>query len=167
MGDLLGRSGEAIELQSLYRCQDKLLAHKAALFSFLRERWQDPVLGGIRSAALRPDQHVFRVRPAGEREMVLRLQPGQASGLRAGNCRSGGNAGGPAAGLRSDGGKYQRQGHAEKVSGKDLTAIRAGEADLGHGLRHSHRGGSERNTGGPVAGGVSGGDAAGSAEQTG
>src|SRR2546430_9512802 len=26
---------------SLYRCQDKLLAHKAALFSFLRERWQE------------------------------------------------------------------------------------------------------------------------------
>src|SRR5436190_952500 len=41
MADLLGRSGEAMELQSLYRCQDKLLAHKAALFSFLRERWQD------------------------------------------------------------------------------------------------------------------------------
>src|SRR5256886_1800071 len=41
MADLLGRSGEAMELQSLYRCQDKLLAHKAALFRFLRERWQD------------------------------------------------------------------------------------------------------------------------------
>src|SRR5437588_511745 len=41
MADLLGRSGEAMELQSLYRCQDKLLAHKTALFSFLRERWQD------------------------------------------------------------------------------------------------------------------------------
>jgi len=41
MGDLLGRLGEAIELQSLYRCQDQLLAHKADLFSFLRERWQD------------------------------------------------------------------------------------------------------------------------------
>jgi hypothetical protein len=41
MADLLGRSGEVMELQSLYRCQDKLLAHKAALFSFLRERWQD------------------------------------------------------------------------------------------------------------------------------
>jgi len=40
MADLLGRSGEAMELQSLYRCQDKLLAHKTALFSFLRERWQ-------------------------------------------------------------------------------------------------------------------------------
>jgi Transposase DDE domain len=41
MADLLGRAGEAIELQSLYRCQDKLLAHKAALLSFLKERWQD------------------------------------------------------------------------------------------------------------------------------
>lgn len=41
MADLLGRAGEAIELQSLYRCQDKLLAHKTDLFSFLRERWQD------------------------------------------------------------------------------------------------------------------------------
>ncbi len=41
MGDVLGRTGEAIELQSLYRCQDKLLTHKADLFSFLRERWAD------------------------------------------------------------------------------------------------------------------------------
>jgi len=41
MADLLGRAGGAIELQSLYRCQDKLLAHKSALFSFLRARWQD------------------------------------------------------------------------------------------------------------------------------
>ena len=41
MGDLLGRSGEAIELQSLYRCQDKLLAHKMELFNFLKERWEN------------------------------------------------------------------------------------------------------------------------------
>jgi transposase len=41
MADLLGRSGEAIELQSLYRCQDKLLAHKSDLFSYLQKRWQD------------------------------------------------------------------------------------------------------------------------------
>ncbi|HVA01092.1 MAG TPA: IS1634 family transposase [Terriglobia bacterium] len=41
LADVLGRSGEAIELQSLYRCQDKLLAHQVALFSFLREHWQD------------------------------------------------------------------------------------------------------------------------------
>jgi len=41
MGDLLGRTGDAIELQSLYRCLDKLLAHKQGLFSFLTERWHD------------------------------------------------------------------------------------------------------------------------------
>ncbi|MGH8523361.1 MAG: IS1634 family transposase [Gammaproteobacteria bacterium] len=41
MGDLLGRMGEAIELQSLYRCLDKLLAHKEGLFSFLTQRWRD------------------------------------------------------------------------------------------------------------------------------
>jgi transposase len=41
MADLLGRQGEAIELQSLYRCQDKLLAHKNDLFGYLRARWQD------------------------------------------------------------------------------------------------------------------------------
>ena len=41
MGDLLGHAGEAVELQSLYRCLDKLLAHKQGLFSFLNERWRD------------------------------------------------------------------------------------------------------------------------------
>jgi transposase len=41
MGDLLGRTGEAIELHSLYRCLDKLLEHKQGLFSFLTERWRD------------------------------------------------------------------------------------------------------------------------------
>ena len=41
MADLLGRQGEAIELQSLYRCQDRLLAHKQDLFRYLRQRWQD------------------------------------------------------------------------------------------------------------------------------
>ena len=41
MRDLLGRTGDAVELQSLYRCLDKLVEHKRALFSFLAERWQD------------------------------------------------------------------------------------------------------------------------------
>ena len=38
MGDLLGRTGEAIELHSLYRCLDKLLEHKPGLLSFLTDR---------------------------------------------------------------------------------------------------------------------------------
>lgn len=41
MGDLLGHTGDAIELQSLYRCLDKLLEHKRELFTFLTERWRD------------------------------------------------------------------------------------------------------------------------------
>jgi transposase len=41
MSDLLGRGGESIELQSLYRCLDKLLTHREDLFSFLKERWRD------------------------------------------------------------------------------------------------------------------------------
>jgi hypothetical protein len=41
MRDLLGRTGDALELQSLYRCLDKLVEHKRSLFSFLTERWRD------------------------------------------------------------------------------------------------------------------------------
>jgi transposase len=41
MRDLLGRMGDTLELQSLYRCLDKLVEHKRGLFSFLAERWRD------------------------------------------------------------------------------------------------------------------------------
>ncbi len=41
MGDLLGADYALVEKNALYRCLDKLLEHKAALFSHLRRRWQD------------------------------------------------------------------------------------------------------------------------------
>ena len=41
MADLLGADYALAEKNALYRCLDKLLAHKAALFTHLRERWQD------------------------------------------------------------------------------------------------------------------------------
>jgi transposase len=41
MGDLLDEEFSLVEKNALYRCLDKILAHKAALFSHLRERWQD------------------------------------------------------------------------------------------------------------------------------
>jgi transposase len=41
MGDLLGEDFALVEKNALYRCLDKLLEHKAALFSHLRQRWQD------------------------------------------------------------------------------------------------------------------------------
>lgn len=41
MGDLLGEEPEVMPQQNPYRCLDLLLTHKAGLFSFLRERWED------------------------------------------------------------------------------------------------------------------------------
>jgi transposase len=41
MADLLGADYALVEKNALYRCLDKLLAHKAALFDHLRQRWQD------------------------------------------------------------------------------------------------------------------------------
>jgi transposase len=41
MGDLLGHDFALVEKNALYRCLDKLLAHKPALFSHLQERWRD------------------------------------------------------------------------------------------------------------------------------
>ena len=40
MGDVLGEGDALVQLDKLYRCLDKLLVHKRAMFSFLRERWQ-------------------------------------------------------------------------------------------------------------------------------
>ena len=41
MADVLGEDYSLVEKNALYRCLDKLLAHKAALFDHLRARWQD------------------------------------------------------------------------------------------------------------------------------
>jgi hypothetical protein len=41
MADLLGEDDALVAKNALYRCLDKLLPHKAALFSHLRVRWQD------------------------------------------------------------------------------------------------------------------------------
>jgi transposase len=41
MADLLGADYGLVEKNGLYRCLDKLLEHKTALFDHLRQRWQD------------------------------------------------------------------------------------------------------------------------------
>jgi len=41
MGDLLGEDAGLAAKDTLYRCLDKLLEHKEALFGFLKGRWQD------------------------------------------------------------------------------------------------------------------------------
>jgi len=40
MGDLLGEDFTIAHSHTLYRCLDKLLVHKKAVFSYLQERWQ-------------------------------------------------------------------------------------------------------------------------------
>jgi transposase len=40
IGDLLGEDFALAHKDTLYRCLDKLLAHKSQLFNFLRQRWQ-------------------------------------------------------------------------------------------------------------------------------
>src|ERR1700756_4399622 len=40
IGDLLGEDFALVGKDNLYRCLDKLLAHKAELFSFLQQRWK-------------------------------------------------------------------------------------------------------------------------------
>ncbi len=39
MGDLLGEDLSVVQIDTLYRCLDKLLAHKAAFFKALKARW--------------------------------------------------------------------------------------------------------------------------------
>jgi len=41
MGDLLGEDFSIAAKDTLYRCLDRLVEHKKALFGFLRERWSD------------------------------------------------------------------------------------------------------------------------------
>ena len=41
MGDLLGTGIAVAEKDRLYRCLDRIVEHKAALFDHLRQRWQD------------------------------------------------------------------------------------------------------------------------------
>lgn len=50
MGDLLGEDVGLVQIDKLYRCLDKLLVHKTALFAALRQRWQD--LFGVRYEVL-------------------------------------------------------------------------------------------------------------------
>jgi len=40
MGDLLGEDFTVAHSHTLYRCLDKLLAHRKAVFSYLQERWR-------------------------------------------------------------------------------------------------------------------------------
>src|SRR5207244_2901022 len=41
LADLLGEDAGLVEIHKLYRCHDRLLAHKQAVFDHLTRRWRD------------------------------------------------------------------------------------------------------------------------------
>jgi len=101
MGDLLGGDFALAEKDSLYRCLDKLLKHKQALFGHLRQRWAD--LFGAPFNVLLYDltSTYFESDPPDPEEGSKKrwLQPGQAFGLRASGHRPDRHARGVSPGL--------------------------------------------------------------------
>ncbi len=67
MGDLLGEDCALVEKNALYRCLDKLGAHKAALFGHLRQRWQDLFGAQFEVLLYDPDEHLLRIGPTDDK----------------------------------------------------------------------------------------------------
>ena len=139
MGDLPG-GPEVLSCDTLYRCLDRLEAHRRAFFSFLRERWE--TLFEARFDVLLYDltSTYFEERSAVFGQAAFRLQPRQAWGLRAGGDRADRDPAGLSAGLRGDAGQHHRQDDAGGLPGEDRVAVRAVGAGVDHGPGHSDRG---------------------------
>ena len=147
MGDLLGEDFALAEKDTLYRCLDKLLAHKTDLFSFLKQRWEELFAGQVRRAAVRPDQHLLRVRcrrEAGKRQFGY-------SRDKRGDCVQVVIAlivtpeGLPLAYEVLPGNTSDKTTLSDSSSGS--RRIRQGQPHLGDGPRHPHRGGAGRDAG--------------------
>ena len=81
-------------IHTLYGCHDRLLEHKEALFDHLVDRWRDLFNASLRCAAVRPHEHLLRVRSAARRggQAPPRLLARSSPRLRAGGDRVGGDA---------------------------------------------------------------------------
>jgi hypothetical protein len=82
MGDLLGSGFAVAEKDRLYRCLDRILPHKVALFTHLRERWQE--LFQARFDVLLYDLTSTYIE--GEGEQIPKAQHGYSRDHR-GDCR--------------------------------------------------------------------------------
>ena len=103
MADVLNADFALAQKNTLYRCLDKLVEHKDALFKFLCGRWGE--LFGARFDVLLYDLTKYLLRDGhaacGGRQAAIRLQPRQALGLPAGGDRIDRHAGGLSVELRS------------------------------------------------------------------
>jgi hypothetical protein len=147
LADLLGADFGLAEMHKLYRCHDRLLEHKQALFGHLTGRWRD--LFNARFDLLLYDltSTYFEAEPpfpdGDKRRFGYSLRP--STRLRAGGDRTGGDAGRLAAGLRGPVRQYLGQDDAARFPRKDRAAIRQGPARLVDGPGHPHRGDAGRD----------------------
>ena len=153
MSDLLGADFAPVHKDTLYRCPDRLLVHKADLFSFLQHRWKsvfgadfEVLLYDLTSTYPRvKPKGMLRMRSAGSRQATLRLQSGQTLGLRSGGDRVGRDTGRLAAGLRGDGGQHLGQDDAARLHRADRSPVWQGHAHLGDGSQHPDGGSAGRD----------------------
>ena len=158
MGDLLGEDFALAHKDNLYRCLDKLLAHKEALFAHLRQRWQD--LFGARFDVLLYDLTSTYFESDPPQDEADKRRYGYSRDKRP-DCVQVVIAlivtpEGFPAGLRGAARQHRRQDHAARLPGADRSAVRQGPAHLGDGPRHPHRGGAGRDAPGRSARAISG-----------
>jgi hypothetical protein len=101
LADLLGEDAGLAEIHKLYRCHDRLLVHKQAVFDHLTGRWRD--LFNISYDVLLYDltSTYFEADPpfSGRRQAPVRVLARSPAGLCADRHCPGGDARRPAAGL--------------------------------------------------------------------
>lgn len=95
---------------------------------------------GIRPAAVRRDQHVFRGHVCGQSAGAARLLARRQAAMPASVHRPGGHRGGVSPGLRGLSGQPQRRQNRAGHRAGDGEEIRPGALHLGDGSRHGERG---------------------------
>ena len=147
MADLLGADYALVEKNTLYRCLDKLLAHKEALFTHLRQRWQD--LFGAQFEVLLYDLTSTYFESAPPEDEADKRRYGYSRDKRS-DCVQVVIAlivtpeGFPLAYEVLPGNTADKH-DAARLPGQDRGAIRQGAAHLGDGPRHPDRGRAGRD----------------------
>ena len=139
MDELLGVDFAVAEKDRLYRCLDRLLAHKQDLFVWLRQQWADLFHADFEVLLYDLTSTYFEGEMEAQSESQTGLQPRWSAGLFAGRDRAGDHAGWLSVGLRGDGRQHVGSHDAARVSRQDRTHLRQGEADVGDGSRDPDR----------------------------
>ena len=142
MGELLETDFAVAEKDRLYRCLDRIVEHKAALFQHLRERWQD--LFQAQFEVLLYDLTSTYIE--GEGEQIPQAKYGYSRDQRS-DCKQVVIAlvittGRTALNLRSHGWEHVGSNHAAQLSAEDRNPLRSGATGLGNGSGDSDRSGA-------------------------